>query len=328
MKQNYESGRSMVEMLGTLAIVGVLSVGGIAGYSYGMDKYRANTIINDIMLRAIDVNAQFDSTGDANLSEWPTTTVGKYAIGLENETIGIQVSDLPKRLCEMVFEGMINNATVKIGTTEYDSATDDDICGDTNTMVFYVDDTASTKTEETTTTTEPPCKSDNCPCTSNDECNANQYCATTAPSCTEAFPSGTSGICKSLDFDEYTITIDGVIETWYLSHNGISYWEAQLACQRFGRMVKYSDLIDAEMNNDVFGPATERSNLLFDAIGVGVPTSIYVQDIYHGCFGVNSPDDMCCGTTVNMEISGNWFISGGDNTNSLYRNYKTLCKKI
>ena len=148
----YESGRSMVEMLGTLAIVGVLSVGGIAGYSYGMDKYRANTIINDIMLRAIDVNAQFDSTGDANLSEWPTTTVGKYAIGLENETIGIQVLVLPKRLCEMVFEGMINNATVKIGTTEYDSAIDD-VCGDTNTMVFYVDDTASTKTEETTTTT-------------------------------------------------------------------------------------------------------------------------------------------------------------------------------
>ena len=28
-----ESGRSMVEMLGVLAIIGVLSVGGIAGYT-------------------------------------------------------------------------------------------------------------------------------------------------------------------------------------------------------------------------------------------------------------------------------------------------------
>ena len=28
-----ESGRSMIEMLGVLAIIGVLSVGGIAGYS-------------------------------------------------------------------------------------------------------------------------------------------------------------------------------------------------------------------------------------------------------------------------------------------------------
>ena len=36
MKQNkmLQSGRSMVEMLGTLAIIGVLSVGAIAGYSY------------------------------------------------------------------------------------------------------------------------------------------------------------------------------------------------------------------------------------------------------------------------------------------------------
>ena len=35
-------GRSMVEMLGVLAIVGVLSVGAIAGYSKAMFKYRLN----------------------------------------------------------------------------------------------------------------------------------------------------------------------------------------------------------------------------------------------------------------------------------------------
>ena len=35
-------GRSMVEMLGVLAIIGVLSVGAIAGYSKAMFKYRLN----------------------------------------------------------------------------------------------------------------------------------------------------------------------------------------------------------------------------------------------------------------------------------------------
>lgn len=35
-------GRSMVEMLGVLAIIGVLSVGSIAGYSTAMRKYRLN----------------------------------------------------------------------------------------------------------------------------------------------------------------------------------------------------------------------------------------------------------------------------------------------
>ena len=37
-----QSGRSMVEMLGVLAIIGVLSVGGIAGYSKAMMKYKLN----------------------------------------------------------------------------------------------------------------------------------------------------------------------------------------------------------------------------------------------------------------------------------------------
>ena len=36
------SGRSMVEMLGVLAIIGVLSVGAIAGYSKAMNKYKLN----------------------------------------------------------------------------------------------------------------------------------------------------------------------------------------------------------------------------------------------------------------------------------------------
>ena len=39
-----ESGRSMVEMLGVLAIIGVLSVGGIAGYSLAMRRHRANGV--------------------------------------------------------------------------------------------------------------------------------------------------------------------------------------------------------------------------------------------------------------------------------------------
>ena len=39
---NTQSGRSMVEMLGVLAIIGVLSVGAIAGYSKAMFKYKLN----------------------------------------------------------------------------------------------------------------------------------------------------------------------------------------------------------------------------------------------------------------------------------------------
>ena len=40
-------GRSMIEMLGVLAIIGVLSVGGIAGYSKAMEKYKMNKVIGE-----------------------------------------------------------------------------------------------------------------------------------------------------------------------------------------------------------------------------------------------------------------------------------------
>ena len=43
-----QSGRSMIEMLGVLAIIGVLSVGGIAGYSRAMEKFKINKTINQI----------------------------------------------------------------------------------------------------------------------------------------------------------------------------------------------------------------------------------------------------------------------------------------
>ena len=46
MKKTQESGRSMVEMLGVLAIIGVLSIGGIAGYTMAMNRYRANEVID------------------------------------------------------------------------------------------------------------------------------------------------------------------------------------------------------------------------------------------------------------------------------------------
>ena len=44
-----QSGRSMIEMLGVLAIIGVLSVGGIAGYSKAMTQYKINKTTSYIL---------------------------------------------------------------------------------------------------------------------------------------------------------------------------------------------------------------------------------------------------------------------------------------
>ena len=49
-QEKAQSGRSMVEMLGVLAIIGVLSVGGIAGYSKAMSKWKINKALDQISM--------------------------------------------------------------------------------------------------------------------------------------------------------------------------------------------------------------------------------------------------------------------------------------
>ena len=44
-----QGGKSMIEMLGVLAIIAVLTVGGIAGYSKAMKKYQANKVVGEII---------------------------------------------------------------------------------------------------------------------------------------------------------------------------------------------------------------------------------------------------------------------------------------
>lgn len=46
--QKPQDGRSMVEMLGVLAIIGILSIGGIAGFNMAMRKHRTNEFVDAI----------------------------------------------------------------------------------------------------------------------------------------------------------------------------------------------------------------------------------------------------------------------------------------
>ena len=58
---NNETGRSMIEMLGVLAIIGVLSVGGIAGYSKAMMQYKINKTADQITQIVGNVRTLFGS---------------------------------------------------------------------------------------------------------------------------------------------------------------------------------------------------------------------------------------------------------------------------
>ena len=59
-----ESGRSMIEMLGVLAIVGVLSVGGIAGYSKAMTKFKTNKVADQVSMIVTNIRTLYAQQKD------------------------------------------------------------------------------------------------------------------------------------------------------------------------------------------------------------------------------------------------------------------------
>ena len=62
-----QNGRSMIEMLGVLAIIGVLSIGGLAGYTMAMNRHRANNIIDYASKCAVIAQ----TTGDGSVAISP-----------------------------------------------------------------------------------------------------------------------------------------------------------------------------------------------------------------------------------------------------------------
>ena len=57
--KNEQSGRSMVEMLGVLAIIGVLSVGGISGYSKAMAKFKLTKAQDQLSMMIMNIRTAF-----------------------------------------------------------------------------------------------------------------------------------------------------------------------------------------------------------------------------------------------------------------------------
>ena len=61
-----QNGRSMVEMLGVLAIIGVLSVGGISGYSKAMAKFKLTKAQDQISMLLMNIRTAFATSPNYN----------------------------------------------------------------------------------------------------------------------------------------------------------------------------------------------------------------------------------------------------------------------
>ena len=136
-----EYGRSMVEMLGVLAVIGVLSVAGIMGYRYAMDKYRSNDIVYEVNLRNRDTWHKYQLKGlpenEDMLNEWAEYTSTGFPIGVylrSTDMFDVQVDDVPSRVCLNVLntnlEGplLIWVPTGENGRQLYDGTNAEELC--------------------------------------------------------------------------------------------------------------------------------------------------------------------------------------------------------
>jgi len=99
-----ESGRSMVEMLGVLAIVGVLTIGGLAGYNFAMNKYRANEIVHGLNLRLTVARQQITLGAPINMSEFEDAILGSYGVTVtrveDTPYVEVEIVNIPAAVAE------------------------------------------------------------------------------------------------------------------------------------------------------------------------------------------------------------------------------------
>ena len=100
MKKNNEFGRSMVEMLGVLAIIGVLSVGGIAGYTTAMNSHRANEAVNNATRLAMLLSSKRLLDPNATLTDELTGTGFQISDAKDKIELSVSVPDSVKSRIE------------------------------------------------------------------------------------------------------------------------------------------------------------------------------------------------------------------------------------
>ncbi len=106
-----ESQRSMVEILGVLALVGLLSIAGIIGIFVAIDKNMANTIIHDSKMAFMDMKTP--STKPS--LDWTSISfqpVSQKTMTVRRDSLGrdfVKVDNIDQRVCNQMLNMRVEN---------------------------------------------------------------------------------------------------------------------------------------------------------------------------------------------------------------------------
>ena len=272
-----ESGRSMVEMLGTLAIIGVLSIGGIAGYNLGMEKQRANELLEASLQRAYTVSAQILSGRNASLAEFNKDTQkagGTFQEDVEEQylgEIGIKIHAVNQNVCKALVRSITDTSPLRgIAFTGTETDITEADCQESNDLTLYYNDDMSmtennrdnaggndglcpdglpkcgeqccaegTYCAQGANTSTYTCATATGNCTKNSDCADNQYCKFSGGDCT----GPTGGTCTAKGTLSSTTLELGKGDLTVYKGSYMNWWSAKNFCQAHGKqLVTMADL--------------------------------------------------------------------------------------
>ena len=136
MRNFNENGRSMVEMLGVLAIIGVLSAGGLAGYSKAMFKHKLNNTMEQISMLVTNIRTHYGTQKNyATLTEAQLASLGVIpavmgaAGSLKNPFKGdvkiapakARAADTVNKAFTVTYSGLPKEACIALATADFGS---------------------------------------------------------------------------------------------------------------------------------------------------------------------------------------------------------------
>ena len=243
-----QMGRSMVEMLGVLAIIGVLSIGGLLGYRRAVNNHQANVILDDVNRFAFVILERSGLALAENIDRGDFVESGTYKLtGFQGEDAGqfsITVKNVPEGVCEPLLAKAI--VEYKVGIVAAGGSRDDevlydtlntDLCQESNDISFYFGDTSGICNEP----------DGDGPCTQNSDCCGDYFCLLPGwpgdPPPNKKDPNG-PGQCTELkgDYLPKTLVLSSG-QVWTYSSGGLNWWSTQNWCETLGiKLAKRKDL--------------------------------------------------------------------------------------
>lgn len=176
-----QSGRSLVELLAVIAIMGLLTVVSLSGFSYLFRKYVASHTISEANDRLWAVKVlphppatnhepfALDGYGDTSFHGYPTTQYYDT-----NNILTVEIHDVPYDVCQLIHELVLSRA---------------DIVTTINTENVCVEDKAATPNQNILKFSLPQ---DPCP----EECGLNQVKVNDTCVCKEGYSPDSAGQCQ------------------------------------------------------------------------------------------------------------------------------------